>query len=158
MTLLNDPKRWPKWLWRVWWFDRAIGDGRLLETGLISVKLTYGVQWLFFPAELFVFAFSDINAPRWVFSIPFFYAAIPSAIGLYLNMRGDHRSKWFRIFGATVGMSIWMFILMKNFQHGAFALAINPWMFMGIWGSLLIIRRAVLHEPDPPPELKTLNG
>lgn len=140
---------WPKWFIRIWWIDIYFGHGRALEGFLIFVKLQYALMWLIVPVDTFIMAFQDIQIQREYFSLPFAAAVVPSLIGMILNARGFECSKWFRVAGATIGMSIWIFVLSKNVLVGTYASGINPWMLGGIVGSIWIIRRGILGLPRP---------
>lgn len=131
--------------------DAFFGHGRLLEGILILVKTTYAVGLLFTPPNMIAMvSLSDIGAPIWACAIPFATAATLSGVGLYLNYLGYYCCKYFRIWGATVGMAIWIFILIGNYRMGVLLAGLTPWMlWAGIFGSIWIIRRGMLGLPRP---------
>lgn len=130
--------------------DSYLGHGRMLECALIFVKLQYAAILLLIPPKDVLFlAFSDLHMQTWVLAIPFIACSIPQFIGLSLNIMGYSISRWFRIVGASIGMGIWTFILTKNMVLGYVASQINPWLFMAILGSAIIIRKGVLNLPRP---------
>lgn len=126
-----------------------LGHGRALESALVFVKLQFFVMMAFSPWPPFVMAFRDLPLSHWVLSLPFLAAGGTSLVGLVLNAWGYERSRFYRIAGASMGMSIWIYILVKNVLIGWPASGINPWCMMGIVGSIWIIRRGALGLPPP---------
>lgn len=136
--------------WRLSWIEVYLGHGRMTEACLVFVKLQFAAILLFVPRnEILIIAFEDIPVHAQILAVPFLMAALPSFVGLVLNALGYDASKWFRIFGASIGIGIWVFLLAKNCLIGNYASATNPWMLMAILASIWIIRRGMLGLPRP---------
>ena len=131
--------------------DSFLGHGRKLEAALIFVKLQYFVLLSFAPKDaIFILAFQPLNVSPRLLALPFLLCGTLQLIGLILNARGYPQSRWFRIVGATIGMMLWLYILGENvLVIRVWAAGINPWMAMGIVGSITIIRNGVLGQPRP---------
>jgi hypothetical protein len=131
--------------------DSYLGHGRMLESALILVKFQYAVILFFVsPDSIYVRPFEDIAwKDAWVLGIPFLLAASLQTAGLVSNIYGISYSRFLRIAGACIGMAMWIFMLLKTFYLGYPVDGLNPWMLMGVIGSLLIIRKAVLNLPPP---------
>lgn len=131
-------------------FDRFVGHGRALESGLIFVKLQFAAMLMTLPRkDLTIAALVESGLPSSVLAAPFIFAASLSLTGLILNRRGLDRSRHFRIMGASIGMMIWIYILVENMLIGLFGSGINPWCTMGIISSVWIIRRGTQGVPSP---------
>lgn len=130
--------------------DNYLGHGRMLESALIFVKIQYALIFLVAPPkDIFVIAFADLDHPAWVLALPFAICASLQFTGISLNILGFDCSRWFRIIGASIGMAIWTFMLIKNCMIGYYVTGLNPWMLMAIVGSVVIIRKAFLNLPIP---------
>lgn len=132
--------------------DAWFGHGRALEGILILVKYTYFIMFLFTPKDrIAMISLGDVEwIPGYILALPFFVAATLSAIGLTLNALSFELCRYFRIWGATVGMMIWIFILIGNHRHGYVLAGLSPWCFwVGIFGSIWIIRRGYKGLPRP---------
>jgi hypothetical protein len=126
-----------------------LGHGRALESALAFVKLQYALMIAASPWPVFMLAINDVNLPKLVLALPFFLAGGTSFLGLALNHAGYPCSRFFRIAGAAMGMSVWVYILTKNILIGWIAAGVNPWCLMGIIASVWIIRRGALGLPPP---------
>lgn len=124
----------------------------MLETFLILVKYIYGMMFLLgdtLNIPPVVIAFKDLNIDGAYISIPFFLMASISLFGLWANATGYEWSKYFRIFGATLGMTMWLFIILNDCRMGVYFAGVHPWMTIAILGSMWIIRRGVKGLPRP---------
>ena len=134
-------------------FFAFLGHGRMLETALVFVELQYAVMLTSTSMDGWVFhAFDDISssgATSAAIRTPFWIAGMLGAIGLILNGRGYKQSRYFRVAGGTIGLTIWMWLLAKNMLLGNFASALNPWLLMAIVGSMVIITRGMQGLPRP---------
>lgn len=134
----------------LWWLDIYLGHGRMLETALVFVEFQYAAMLICVPPiHIVVLALEDLHVATILKALPFLISATISFAGLCLNAAGYEISKWFRVVGATFGMGLWTFILIKNVYLGYFAAGVNPWCTMGILGSLWIIRRGLMGLPKP---------
>lgn len=134
------------------WWDNYLGHGRFMETCLVGVKLIYGCMFLASAVSgtpPTIVAFASIDDSPIFLATPFFLAAGLSLTGLVLNGMGYECSKWFRILGATVGMSIWLFVIGNNLRLGHPFAGVMPWMIMAIVASLWIVRRGIKGLPRP---------
>src|SRR4051812_12527430 len=125
------------------WWDDYLGHGRFTEVFLIGVEFLYTILfivswWLDIP-PIFI-AFSEFNDYLGFLPVPFAISGVVSLAGLLLHAHGYESSRWFRVAGATIGMSIWLFILGNGWRLGTFFAGGSPWMIMAIPASLWIIR------------------
>ena len=129
-----------------------LGHGRALESALVFVKFLYWLMLTVIPEERTQFiAFQDVRGivPGFLLALPYLAAATLSFTGLALNACGNHRSRYYRIFGASTGMSIWLFILLKDYVHGVYMAGLHPWCIMAIFADVWIIHRGYLGLPRP---------
>lgn len=148
----SDTENMVKNLLNLHWWDEYLGHGRFMECCLVLVKVMYGSMFLasaISGVEPTIVAFAAIDGSPALLAIPFFLASGLSFMGLLLNGMGYECSKWFRIFGATVGMSIWLFVIGNNLRLGHPFAGVMPWMLMAIVASLWIIRRGIKGLPRP---------
>lgn len=124
-----------------------IGHGRALESALIFVKLEFGLMLILAPTRPFIVALNDVQLSQWLLSLPFLISGCTSLVGLVLNAKGYRCSRIFRIVGATIGMTCWIYIVSKSVLVGLPFSGMNPWCVMGILGSIWIIRRGALGQP-----------
>ena len=146
---LPPPKDWREAAHRIRHMDL---DGRALEVVLILVKYTYAVMFVVTPKErVAMIAMTDIVwVPGYLIALPFLFAAGLSTIGMVQNALGYDSARRCRIWGATVGMMIWIFILIGNHRHGYLLAGLTPWcIWAGIFGSIWIIRRGKKGVPGP---------
>lgn len=127
-----------------------LGHGRMLESALTFVKFLYAVMLLSIPRHRVQFvALSDVPLPSAVLAMPFFLAASLSFTGLVLNALTIDRARIYRMAGAAVGLSIWAFVLLKDYSIGIYMAGLHPWCIMGVLASIWIIHRGYLGLPRP---------
>jgi hypothetical protein len=135
------------------WWDEYLGHGRMLESCLVAVKYMYAGMYIlasFTDIDPAFVALKDLDAEPILVAIPFFLMASVSLAGLILNASGYDSSRYYRILGATMGMTMWLFILgMDFFVYHIYFAGVHPWVIIGILGSLWIIRRGVKGLPVP---------
>jgi hypothetical protein len=129
--------------------ERFLGHGRALETFLTLVTFQFWVILVFSPWRPHIIALQDVPLSDWAISVPFLVSWAPSSVGLFLNAWGFEASRYFRIVGASAGMTVWFYILTKNCLVGYWFAGVNPWCTMGILSSAWIIHRGMLGLPRP---------
>lgn len=122
----------------------------MLEVYLIGAKLQVGFITLAPSVRPQVVALQDLLwMPDYWLSAPFIALGTVQLTGLILNLRGVESSWIWRTVGASAGICLWLWLIIKTLLIGAIGAGSLPFWNMSLLGSILLFLLGINRLPRP---------
>lgn len=127
-----------------------LGHGRALEANFVFIKFVLAFT-IWFDPHLDMITLNDLQwfIPRWIIALPFAIVAMVQLIGLVLNIRGYECNWIFRAVGASMGITLWFWIIIKSFMVGSISTGMASLAITAIPSSAFLLWKAINRLPIP---------